>query len=152
MKVKIPLLRTIQRNLLTARFARAFGLLLSSGMDLNSALDAVEVIIGNRYIKKQFHEAAENVRQGMALTVAFETYKLFPQMMVQMITIGEKTGTLDEVLMRSCVFFDNQVETSLNSMTAKIQPVMLLLMGGIIGTLFIAVYSPMLSIMQNLSI
>ena len=136
----------------TARFARAFGLLLSSGMDLNSALDSVEVIISNRYLKKKFHEAAESVRQGMSITVAFETYKLFPQMMLQMVTIGERSGTLDEVLMRSCLFFDNQVETSLNSVTSKIQPIMLLLMGGIIGTLFIAVYSPILNIMTNLNI
>ena len=152
MLMYIPIVKTIQRNLLTARFARAFGLLLSSGMDLNAAMDSVEVIMGNRYMKQKFHEAAENVRQGMSLTVAFETYKLFPQMMIQMITIGERTGTMDEVLMRSCAFFDNQVETSLNSMTSKIQPVMLALMGGIIGTLFIAVYSPMLSIMTNLNI
>ena len=152
MKMKIPLVKTIQRNLFTARFARAFGLLLSSGMDLNTAMSAVEVIISNRYMKQKFREAAENVRQGMSLTVAFETYKLFPHMMIQMVTIGERTGTLDEVLMRSCAFFDNQVETSLNSMTAKIQPVMLIIMGAIIGTLFIAVYSPILSIMNNLNI
>lgn len=148
----VPLVKTVQRNLFTARFARAFGLLLSSGMDLNSALDSVEVIISNRYLKKKFHEAAESVRQGMSITVAFETYKLFPQMMLQMVTIGERSGTLDEVLMRSCLFFDNQVETSLNSVTSKIQPIMLLLMGGIIGTLFIAVYSPILNIMTNLNI
>lgn len=152
LKMKIPVIRTIQRNLLTARFARAFGLLLSSGMDLNTAMDAVEVIISNRYMKQKFREAAESVRQGMALTVAFETYNLFPPMMIQMITIGERTGTLDEVLMRSCAFFDNQVETSLNSLTSKLQPIMLMVMGLIIGTLFIAVYSPMLSIMSNLNI
>jgi len=148
----LPMAKTIQRNLFTARFARAFGLLLSSGMDLNSAMDAVEVIISNRYMKKKFHDAAESVRQGMSLTVAFETYKLFPQMMVQMVTVGERTGTLDEVMMRSCAFFDNQVETSLNSLTSKIQPIMLMLMGVIVGTLFIAVYSPMLEIMNNLNI
>lgn len=152
MKMHIPLVKTIQRNLFTARFARAFGLLLSSGMDLNNAMDTVEVVISNRYMKKKFHDAAESVRQGMSLTVAFETYKLFPQMMTQMVTIGEKTGTLDDIMMRSCTFFDNQVETSLNSLTSKIQPVMLMLMGGIIGTLFIAVYSPMLEIMNSINI
>ncbi len=152
LKVKLPLLRTVQRNLLTARFARAFGLLLSSGMDLNAAMDSVEIIIGNRYMKEQFHAAAESVRHGMSLTVAFETYDLFPHMMIQMVTIGERTGTMEDVLMRSCAFFDNQVETSLNSLTSKIQPVMLMIMGVIVGTLFIAVYSPMLSIMNNLAI
>ncbi len=152
LKVKLPIVKTIQRNLLTARFARAFGLLLSSGMDLNAAMDSVEVIIGNRYVKQRFHQAAEDVRSGVSLTVAFENYDLFPKMMIQMVSIGERTGTMDEVLMRSCAFFDNQVETSLNSMTAKIQPVMLLLLGGIVGTLFIAVYSPMLTIMTNLNV
>ena len=71
-------------------------------------------------------------------------------MMIQMITIGEKTNALDDVLMRSCNFFDTQVETTMNSLTNKIQPIMLLIMGGIIGILFLAVYSPMISIMTGL--
>ena len=150
LKLKLPLIRTIQLNMITARFARGFGLLLSSGMDLNDALNSIEIVLGNRYMKKRFHEAAENVRHGVSITVAFDSYKLFPQMMIQMISIGERTATLDEVLTRSCVFFDTQVETSLNSITSKIQPVMLLIMGVVVGTLFIAAYSPMLSIMGGL--
>ena len=127
LKLKLPLIKKIQNSMITARFARAFGLLLSSGMDLNDALTSVEIVLGNRYMKKKFHEAAENVRHGVSLTVAFDSYKLFPQMMIQMISIGERTATLDEVLTRSCVFFDTQVETSLNSVTSKIQPIMLLI-------------------------
>lgn len=150
LKLKVPLIRTIQLNMITARFARGFGLLLSSGMDLNEALDAIEIVLGNRYLRKRFHEAAENVRHGVSLTVAFDSYKLFPQMMIQMISIGERTATLDEVLLRTCAYFDTQVETSLNSITSKIQPVMLLIMGAVVGTLFIAVYSPMLSMMNGL--
>ena len=150
LKLKIPFIKTVQRNIITARFARGFGLLLSSGMNLNEAMDTVEIVLGNRYIKEKFHDAAESVRHGMSLKVAFETYDLFPQMMIQMIEIGEKTGQLDEVLTRSTLFFDSQVETSLNSLVSKIQPIMLIIMGGIIGTLFIAVYSPMLSIMEGI--
>ena len=150
LKLKLPLIKTITLNMITARFARGFGLLLSSGMDLNEALDAIEIVLGNRYLTKRFHEAAENVRHGVSLTVAFDSYKLFPQMMLQMISIGERTATLDEVLLRSCNYFDSQVETSLNSVTSKIQPVMLLIVGGIVGTLFIAVYAPLLSMMNGL--
>ena len=150
LKVKIPFLKTVQINMITARFARGFALLLSSGMDLTEAMDSIEVVIGNRYVKRRFHAAAESVRQGMSLTNAFETYKLFPSMMNQMITVGEKTNSLDEVLSRSCSFFDSQVETSLNSLTSKIQPVMLVIIGAVIGTMFIGVYSPMLSIMNGL--
>lgn len=150
LKLKIPVVSSVQQNMITARFARAFGLLLSSGMDMNAAMDSVEIIIGNRYLKRKFHDAAESVRQGMSLTVAFDVYKLFPPMMIQMVTIGEKTASIDEVLMRSCTFFDSQVEDSMTAMTSKIQPIMLLIMGAIVGTLFVAVYSPMLSIMTTL--
>ena len=148
--LKLPFIKTVQLNIISARFARGFGLLLSSGMDLNEALKTIEIILGNRYFKKRFHAAAENVRQGASLTVAFESYKLFPQIMLQMIQIGEKTAEIDQVLNRSCDYFDSLVETSLNSLVSKIQPTMLILMGGIIGTLFVAVYSPMLSIMTTL--
>ena len=149
-KVKIPFLKTLQMNMLTARFARGFALLLSSGMDLTEAMDAVEVIITNRYVKRRFRAAADSVCRGMSLTEAFDTYKLFPPMMNQMITIGEKTNSLVEVLLRSCSFFDAQVETSLNALVSKIQPIMLIIIGAVIGVLFIGVYSPMLSIMNGL--
>lgn len=152
LKVKLPFIKKVNMNIVTARFARGFGLLLSSGMDLNDALDAVEIVLGNRYIRKRFHSAAENIRHGMSLTVAFDSYKLFPPMMIQMIEIGEKTASLDEVLTRSCNFFDGQVETTLNSLVAKIQPTMLIIMGALIGTLFVAVYSPMLKIMNRLGV
>ncbi len=152
LKVKLPLIKTVNKNIVTARFARGFGLLLSSGMDINDAMDTVEIVLGNRYVKKRFHEAAENIRHGMSLTVAFDSYKLFPPMMIQMIEIGEKTASLDEVLTRSCTFFDGQVETKLNALVSKIQPTMLLIMGAIVGTLFVAVYSPMLNIMNRLGV
>ncbi len=150
LKFNLPFIKKIETNIITARFARAFGLLLSSGMNLNDALETVEVVLGNRYVKQRFHEAAECVRHGMSLTVAFETYKLFPPIMLQMVEIGEKSASLDEVLNRSCTFFDSQVENSLTALVSKIQPIMLIAMGIIIATLFVAVYSPMLSIMNTL--
>jgi type IV pilus assembly protein PilC len=150
-KVKCPLLRRLQINLITARFARAFSLLLESGMDLATALDTASIILGNRYVEARFNEAAEDVRHGVSLTAAFQKQNLFPQMLIQMISVGEKTASLEEVLGRSCKFFDEQVESSLASLTSKIQPTMLIIMGVVIGALFIAVYSPMLSIMNGLA-
>jgi type IV pilus assembly protein PilC len=150
LKIKLPLIGRVQINMITARFARAFSLLLESGMDMAAALDTISIILGNTYVEKRFNEAAEDVRHGMSLTNAFQRQKLFPQMLLQMIAIGEKTASLENVLNRSCAFFDDEVETSLNSLTSKIQPTMLCIMGAVIGTLFIAVYSPMLSIMNGL--
>ena len=150
LKVHMPLIGKVNIDLITARFARGFGLLLSSGMDITDALDAVVIVFGNRDVERRFRAAAEDVRHGTTLAIAFNRYRLFPDIMTQMIAVGEKTAALDDVLERSCSFFDDAVERSLTAVTSKIQPIMLILLGGIIGTLFIAVYSPMLDIMQNL--
>jgi type IV pilus assembly protein PilC len=151
LKIKTPIIGALQTSVITARFARAFSILLSSGMDLATALDNLSIILGNTYVESRFNEAADDVRQGITLTNAFQKQKLFPPMMLQMLAVGEQTASLEEVLMRSCKFFDEQVETSLNSFTSKIQPIMLIIMGAVIGTMFLAVYSPMLSIMTSLT-
>lgn len=151
LKMKLPLIRKVQIDMITARFARGFGLLLSSGMDISEAMEAIQVVLGNRYVVKEFKKVTDDVLQGMSLALALEKHKLFPDMMIQMISVGEKTASLDEVLRRSCTFFDNQVEATIASVTSKIQPAMLLLMGGIVGILFIAIYSPMISIMTTIA-
>lgn len=150
-KIRLPVIGKVSIDLLTARFSRAFSILLASGMDLSSAMDTVGMIIGNRYLSKRFVKAAETVKQGAALSDALRYYDIFPEMLLQMISVGERTATLDEVLSRTCSYFDEQVESSLASLTAKIQPIMLIFMGAIIGSLFLAVYSPMLSIMDTVS-
>lgn len=150
MKVRLPVIGRVQMNLIIARFARAFSLLLSSGMDLAAALDSVSIIFGNVYMEERFSEAAEDVLHGVSLTNAFQKQNVFPQMLLQMIAVGEETASLEDVLRRSCKFFDEQLESTLNAITTKIQPVMLLIMGVVIGVLFLAVYAPMLSIMNGL--
>lgn len=148
-KVHVPIIKKINIDMVTARFARGFGLLLSSGMDIMEAMDAVTIVFGNQDVEARFHKAAEDVQHGVALSVAFERYKLFPSILTQMVAVGEKTNSLDDVLARSCSFFDEAVEMSIASVTSKIQPIMLLVMGSVIGILFIAIYSPMLSIMTS---
>jgi type IV pilus assembly protein PilC len=150
-KVKAPFFGKIQVDLITARFSRAFSILLSSGMDLTSALDTISMILGNRYLQKRFEQVKLNVSHGMSLTEALKKFRFFPDMLLQMIAVGERTAALHEVLTRTCVYFDQQVEASLTSITAKIQPIMLLIMGTVICSLFLAVYSPMLSIMTGLN-
>ena len=147
MAVKAPLLKKLNVARITARFARGFSLLLSSGMDIVEAMEQISVVLGNVYIETKFKQATEEVRQGMSLTMAFETYNIFPDILTQMVSVGEKTASVEEVLNRSCSFFDEQATAAIQAFTSAIQPVMLCIMGGIIGTLFVAIYSPMLSIM-----
>lgn len=150
LKLQLPFIRKVQIDLITARFARGFGLLLSSGMDIVDAMDSIVIVLGNRDVEKRFRLATEDVRHGMSMSKAFSKHKLFPDILIEMVAVGEKTAAVDEVLNRSCGFFDDQVETTLTNVVGVIQPVMLIMMGGIVAVLFIAIYSPMLSIMTSL--
>lgn len=151
LKVKIPLIKRIQIALQASRFARCFSLLLASGMDVLEALEVVNVILGNRYVEKEFKKVVDDVRQGKSLTESLGNHKLFPDMLQQMVAVGEKTGQLDSVLGRCCSYFDDQVSSTLTSVTGIIQPVILGCLGGVIGVVFYAVYSPMLEIMTSLT-
>lgn len=150
LKLHLPLIKTTQISMASSRFARGFGILLSSGMDIVNAMEIISNVIGNKDIENRFKMAINDVKRGMSLTLAFNSYKLFPDILVQMVSVGEKTGALDEVLLRSCSYFDEQVENAYNTLTSSLQPIMLLIMGGTIGFVFVGIYAPMLSIMQTL--
>ncbi len=149
-KLYAPFIGKVQVDLITARYARAFSILLSSGMPMSETLDTLELIMGNQCLQKRFKKVKEDVSHGVSLTQALENFNFFPEILIQMVSVGEKTAALDEVMTRTYKYFDERVEASLNALTAKIQPIMLLIMGATIGSLFLAVYSPMLSIMNQL--
>ena len=150
MKVRIPFMKKIQVATVTSRFARGFGLLIESGMDIVDALDVMANLMGNKNIERRFRMAIEDVKQGVPLALALDRYKIFPQLLIQMVAVGENTGAMDEVLLKSCDHFDSEVQNALNAATAMIQPVILIVMGGAIGLVFISIYAPILSIMQTL--
>lgn len=151
LKIKAPFISSINIARITARFCRGFSLLLSSGMDIIESLEEIKKVLGNKNIERRFNLAIEDIRQGMSLTIAFSQYKLFPDILIQMVSVGERTASIEEVLTRSCSFFDEQAERALNTFSSSIQPIMLMIMGGVVGILFIAIYSPMLQIMTNIN-
>ena len=148
--LQLPIFGKVKIALISSNFARGFGLLLSGGMDVVDAMAVISAVLGNRNVEKRFHFAIADVREGKSLTESLSTYKLFPTIMIQMISVGEKTGRVDKVLLQSASYFDEQAERSLSSMTALIQPIMLGIMGAIVGLLFIAINLPMLSVMKTL--
>lgn len=150
LKIRIPFMKKIQVATVTSRFARGFGLLIESGMDIVDALDVMANLMGNKNIERRFRMAIEDVKQGVRLALALDKYKIFPQLLIQMIAVGENTGAMDEVLLKSCDHFDSEVQNALNSATTMIQPIVLIVMGGAIAVVFISIYAPILSIMQTL--
>ena len=149
LKYNLPIIRDVQINMVASKFVKSLGLLLSSGMNMADALEVVQHLLGNRYAEKKFRFIVDDIRQGASLTFAMDQYKIFPQILIQMISTGEKTGGVEEILNRTMRFFDSQVESSLLKATGILQPVMLCVMGIVIGGTFMAIYSPILTIMTK---
>ena len=150
LKIKLPVISTVTINMISSRFTRDFSLLIGSGMDLIEAMEAIEKVLDNRNIQARFKLAIEDVKNGTKIAIALENQKIFPPILTQMIAIGEHTGKVDEILQNSCSFFDEQVDSAVNAVTTVLQPILLMMLGAVVATMFIAVYAPMLSIMENL--
>lgn len=150
LKLTLPIMKNINVNTIASRFAHGFGLLLVSGMDLVDSMKVMVNVFGNKDVEKRFNLAIDEVERGASLTMTLDKYQLFPQIMLQMVSVGEKTGSLDEILPRAAKYYDEQVEIALGSLSTVLQPIMLVVMGGVIAVVFMAVYGPILSIIQTI--
>ena len=152
LKVTIPVFRRITMALFTSRFCRSLGLLLSSGSDSLKALEILRKTITNRHLASQFDKVLTDVKMGMNLSGALELDMDVSPILIQMCIVGERTGELDKVLTRTAPYFDERAEASLNLITTIIQPAIMLILGVVVAILFVAVYSPILSMIQNMKV
>ena len=150
MKVTIPGIKRINIALFTSKFCQSLGLLLSSGLDVLSALQSISNIINNKYLEKQYAQVVNDVKKGMSLSGALELEMKLSPVLTQMIFVGEKTGQVDSILMQTYTFFDMEVENAINALTAAIQPTVLAILGGVIAVMFMAMYMPILSMITGI--
>ncbi len=149
LKAKLPVIGPVTESLVAARFARGFGTLIASGEDAVKSLEVMSGILGNRYYQRKFLKAYIDIREGHNISAAFHQHKVFPEILIQMIAVGEKTGSLDSVIRRTTGYFDDRVESSLTRMTSLMEPAMIIFMGVIVGLIILSVFMPMLSIINS---
>ena len=148
--MKLPLFSRAVKYSLGARFCRSFSLLLRCGTDMSTALEFAEDVIGNRYAAKSFRMAAECVREGMPLSEAMEKSRIFPKVLIYAITAGERANALEGMLDKTAEFLDGETEDAVNTLSTVLQPVLMVILGALVGIVFYAVYSPMLSMAGGL--
>ena len=152
LKMKIPIAKKINYAVFVSKFTQSLGLLLNSGTDMMTALDTISNIIDNKYLEKQFNQVKNDVKNGLSLSNSLDVNMKLSKVLIQMVGLGEKTGSLGDVLLQTYDYFDNQVDNALNSITSIIQPIILILLGIVIGFMFIAIYSPILSMVTSLNV
>ena len=151
-KVQLPIFKKINMAIFTSRFCRSLGLLLSSGADTLTALVTLKKTITNKYLASQFDRVINDVRMGMALSQALASEMKMSSILIQMLVIGEKTGELAPVLIKTAPYFDAEAEQSLGLITTIIQPTVMVLLGAAVAVLFLAIYMPILSSIQSLQV
>jgi type IV pilus assembly protein PilC len=150
-KLKLPLLGDLIRKSVIARFSRTLSTLISSGVSILDALDITARTSGNRVIHDAIKKSILSIAEGETITQPLKESKVFPPMVVQMISVGEKTGGLDEMLTKIADFYDEEVDAAVAALTSIIEPVIIVFMGIVIGGILIAMYLPMFDIIGKIS-
>lgn len=140
--MKLPVIKTYIKNVLTARFTRTMGTLTATGVSLERSLNVVSKILNNAVAEKAMDEIVEQINSGVALAAAVQEQKLFPIMVIQMIRIGEQAGSLDDMLEKTSIFYEAEVETSVQQLTALMEPAIIVVLGGIVAFIVLAIMLP----------
>ncbi|HYA48188.1 MAG TPA: type II secretion system F family protein, partial [Burkholderiales bacterium] len=147
--LKIPLFGKLLYKVAMTRVTRTLSTLISGGVPMLEALKITSSTAGNVIIEKEILGARKLVSEGKTLNEAFKESGTFPLMMLQMINVGEATGTLDEMLSKLANFYDDEVATTVASLLSILEPIMLVFVGGLVGSLVVSMYLPIFSLISK---
>jgi type IV pilus assembly protein PilC len=150
-KLRVPVFGPLHHKIVMARFSRTMGTLLASGVPILQAMETVAGVVGNSVVSDAVIESRARIREGEKIADPLQRSKMFPPMVVHMVSVGEESGSLDHMLNKIADFYENEVEMTIASLTAAIEPVMIVLLGIIVGFIVISMFLPMIEVISNLS-
>jgi type IV pilus assembly protein PilC len=148
LSLKVPLFGDLIQKSAVARFSRTFGSLTRSGVPIITCLEIVRDTSGNQVIANAIDDARKEVQEGGMISTALDKSKVFPAMAIQMMMIGEETGEVDGMLMKVADFYEDEVEQAVKSLTSVLEPLMIVVLGGMVGTILLAMYLPMFKVFE----
>ena len=149
--LRTPVIGKVIAKIAIARFARTFSSLMTAGVSVLDSLEVTSKAVGNRVIQKEIMNVASEVKNGQPLGKQLVNAKYFPPIVGQMITVGEETGKIGEVLVKVADFYDEEVDVLIDSLTSIIEPVMIILLGALVGLIAASVMGPIASLSKNVS-
>ena len=150
LKLKVPVFGQLNTKIALTRFTRNFATMLGSGVPILQSLSIVGATSGNHVITSSLQGVMEGVRQGRPIAESLAEVDIFPEMLIQMVGIGEESGAIDTMLEKTADFYDDEVETMSSQLTAMLEPLMIVFMGGLLGFMILALYLPMFMVFQSI--
>ena len=148
--LKMPMFGPLNEKTAVARFCRVFGTLTRSGVPIIQSLTIVCNTIPNKIISDAIAGAVDEIQQGGMMSLALQRSKVFPSLAIQMISIGEETGELDSMMMKVADFYEDEVEQAVKALTSVIEPMMMVFIAGMVGTILLSMYLPMFKIFEKM--
>ncbi len=148
--LRIPVIKVVIMKIAIARFARTFASLMSAGVSVLDALEVTGGAIGNKVIEAELREAAKEVKNGKQLSQPLAASKHFPPIVPQMLAIGEETGQIDTILVKVADFYEEEVETTIDGLSSLIEPLMIVVLGAMVGLIAASVMGPITSLSKNI--
>ena len=142
----LPIFGNIIKKVAVARFTRTLGTMISSGVPILDGLDIVAKTAGNMIIEEELQQTRASISEGKTIAEPLRGSRVFPGMMVQMVAVGEETGSMEIMLSKIADFYDDEVDTAVGALTSMLEPLMMVFMGGSIGAILIAMYLPIFTI------
>jgi type IV pilus assembly protein PilC len=149
---KTRVMGTVTANLVTTRFARTAAIVFRSGIPLLQGLELIRQNVGNAVAEQALDYAMEGVRKGESLAYNLEKARFFDPMTIQMVRVGEETGSMDEVMEQMAEYYNKEAETGITQLLSLVEPVMLLIMGVIIGTIIVSIMLPLFDLIGNINV
>lgn len=143
LKISFPLIKDLNRKMIVSRFTRTLSTLLASGVSLVESLPIVSAVLNNVIAEDEVLRIRERVVKGEGLSTPIEECELFPPMLSSMVRIGEESGSLDDMLNKTADFYDEEVEQAIQTLTSMLEPIMIIIMGVVIGFMVIALMLPL---------
>lgn len=143
LKLRLPVMGSIINRSLLGRFCRSFSLMLKSGVPLNLALTLVAEAIDNKYLEQKVYEMRKLIEQGNSLSIVADQSKMFTPLVLQMFSVGDETGRVDDLLLEAADYYEREVDYDLKSLTAKIEPILLIFVAIIVSILALGIFTPM---------
>jgi type IV pilus assembly protein PilC len=141
-RIKLPIFGHIAHKICLARFTRTLASLIRSGVPILEVLQIVSQTVGNVIMEKAIKDASSDIERGESISAALGKHPIFPSMVIRMVTAGEQTGKLDNMLERVSDFLDEEIETTLSGITSLIEPILIVFLGVVVGGMVICMFLP----------
>jgi type IV pilus assembly protein PilC len=151
MKLKLPLFGDVQRKSAISRFTRTLGTLVTSGVPILQALNITRDTAGNIIVSDAIDKVHNAVKEGESMVAPLEGSKVFPPMVISMVDVGEETGQLPEMLLKVADVYEDEVDNSVSALTSMLEPLMIVILAVVVGVIVLALFMPLISIIQNLN-